>query len=272
MELLEGNRFVDAIAPVRRQSLSDVLAGWRLLRGLRADIAIDFQGLFKSALVASMARPDRIYGFHVSELRERVAALFYSSYVQTHSAHVVDKNLELAQAIGAANLLRAFPLPSGRLEGELPSGPYVISNPLAGWGSKQWPLENYKQLALMLQDQLGLTLVLNGPPQARAVLSSVPGGWPHISGISGLICATRTATAVVGLDSGPLHLAAALGKPGVGMFGPTDPGRNGPYGDTITVLRDAAAETSYKRRSQADTSMVGITPEAVFRALEERLA
>ena len=70
----------------------------------------------------------------------------------------------------------------------------------------------------------------------------------HFSGLAGLIHATRRAAAVVGVDSGPLHLAAALGKPGVAIFGPTDPARNGPYGESITVLRSPSAVTSYKRR------------------------
>jgi len=75
----------------------------------------------------------------------------------------------------------------------------------------------------------------------------------------------------VGIDSGPLHLAAALGKPGAAIFGPTDPERNGPYGGTITVLRDASAVTSYKRRKGIDPSMRQVGAEAVFEALAEKL-
>lgn len=272
VELLEGNPFLDAVAPIGRRRISEFFAAWKLLRGLQADIAIDFQGLIKSATVAAMARPDQIYGFHRSQLRERAAALFYSTYVTAHSAHVVDKNLELAGAAGAANVLRAFPLPPGRPEGDLPRGEFVLANPLAGWGSKQWPLENYARLARLIQEELGMMLVLNSAPQARPILESVDGAWPHCSGIAGLICATRAASAVIGLDSGPLHLAAALGKPGVGIFGPTDPARNGPYGDSITVLRDAQANTTYKRNTQVDDSMSSISVEAVFEALRARLA
>src|SRR5207248_3009600 len=135
---------------------------------------------------------------------------------------------DLAASAGAAATLRTFPLPPGRPEGMLPEGPYVLACPLAGWRSKQWPLDHYRQLARRLRD-LGLTLVLNGPASAFASLASVPEARPHCSGIAGLIDATRRAAAVVGVDSGPLHLAAALGKPGVAIFGPTDPARNGPY-------------------------------------------
>jgi heptosyltransferase-1 len=86
-----------------------------------------------------------------------------------------------------------------------------------------------------------------------------------------LIHATRRAAAVLGLDSGPAHLAAALAKPGVAIFGPTDPARNGPYGDTFTVLRSPGAATTYERRPEPDASMLRITPDAVFEALKARL-
>src|ERR1019366_5714626 len=78
---------------------------------------------------------------------------------------------------------------------------------------------------------------------------------PHFSGIAGLIHATRRAAAVVGVDSGPMHLAAALRKPGVAIFGPTDPAINGPYGGSLEVLRAAGAQTSYKREDFIASSM-----------------
>lgn len=271
IDLLDANPFLDAIVPITRRGLAGIFASWKRLRALRAGIAIDFQGLLKSAVTAALARPDQIFGFHRSQLRERAAALFYSTYVTAHSAHVVDRNLELAAAAGAANILHSFPLPPGRPEAALPPGEFVLANPLAGWGSKQWPLENYAHLARRIRDEFGLTLVLNGPPSAKPLLESVEGAWPHLTGIPGLICATRGASAVIGLDSGPLHLAAALARPGVALYGPTDPARNGPYGDTITVLRDARASTSYKRRPVPGESMAAIPVDAVFEALKLRL-
>jgi heptosyltransferase-1 len=82
-----------------------------------------------------------------------------------------------------------------------------------------------------------------------------------------LIYATRRAAAIVGVDSGPLHLAAALGKGGVAIFGPTDPARNGPYSDSLRVLRTPAAATTYKRGTAIDSSMRNISPDEVFEAL-----
>jgi len=269
--LLEGNPFIDRLILLERKNLRGLWEAWRVLHKMRFDFAVDFQGLAQSALVASVGRPDRIFGFHQSQVREKPAALFYSNKVRTQAAHVVDRNLELAAATGASSILRTFPLPEGSPEGELPPGDYVLASPLAGWLAKQWPPESYRALARRLESELGMPLVLNVPPDAAAWLESAPEARAHLSGVPGLIHATRRAAAVVGIDSGPLHLAAALGRPGVAIYGPTDPARNGPYGGSFTVLRSPQAATSYKRRAEIDSSMRAITPDAVFAALRERL-
>ncbi|HSB15786.1 MAG TPA: glycosyltransferase family 9 protein [Bryobacteraceae bacterium] len=270
--LIEGNPFVDEAILFERKTFSGLVSAWRELRHRRFDLAVDFQGLVKSAIVASVARPDRIYGFHQSLLRERVAALFYSNRVLAQAPHVVDRNLELASAAGASSIVSAFPVPDGTTEGELPEGGFVLANPLAGWPGKQWPLDYYSTLAGLLRRDLDLPLVLNGPPQAAGTLAQVAGPVVHLSGISGLIHATRRALAVIGIDSGPMHLAAALQKPGVAIFGPTDPSRNGPYGSSFTVLRDPAATTSYKRKKEPHPAMGRISPDDVLAALRERLS
>src|SRR5207253_3742167 len=130
-------------------------------------------------------------------------------------------------------------------------GKFVLACPVAGWGSKQWPLERYEELAALLD----VPLVVNGPPDAGPILRQIRGAEVHLSWIPGLIHATRRAHAVVGVDSGPMHLAAALAKPGVAVYGPTDPARHGPYGGSMRVLRGANAVTSYKRRAACDASM-----------------
>lgn len=269
--LLEGNPFVDRVLVMRRDTPGGLFASWRDLRAVRYDFAVDFQGLLKSALVASAARPQRIFGFHQSQVRERAAALFYSNKTISSSAHIVDKNLDLASAAGAVSIVRAFPLPAGRQESELPPGDFVLASPLAGWGAKQWPLAHYGALARRLKTELGMPLVLDGPASAHAQLAAIEDAVAHASTLSGLIYATRRAAAVVGVDSGPLHIAAALGKAGIALYGPTDPARNGPYGDTLRVLRDAGAATTYKRGSAIDASMARLSPEEVFEALRSAL-
>jgi heptosyltransferase I len=265
--LLEGNPYVDRVVAVRRKTAAGLIASWRELRSERYDVAVDLQGLMKSALTAAAARPERTFGFEAT--REAAAAVFYSDRIAVSAPHVVDRNLELAQAAGARAFVREFPLPAGAPEGDLPEGDYVLASPLAGWRAKQWPLENYARLAEILLRECGLPLVVNGPPGAP--LADIAGCRAHYSGIAGLIHATRRAAAVVGVDSGPLHLAAALAKPGVAMFGPTDPARNGPYGAPMLVMRDARAVTTYKRGTEIDDSMRRVSPEQVFEALKDVL-
>ena len=149
--LLDGNPYVDEIVLLDRRRLSSIWAARRRLFGAGFDTVFDFQGLIKSALVASAARPEAIYGFHQSQARERLSALFYSHRIRVHARHVVDRNLELAAASGAANALKSFPLPAGKPEGTLPEGPFVLASPLGGWRSKQWPLENYPKLARLVE-------------------------------------------------------------------------------------------------------------------------
>ena len=261
MPLVESNPYVDELIALDKNARS-IGAAWKKLRAGRFDLAVDLQGLTQSALVTLAAKADRIVGFHRSQVSERIASLFYSTEVTVSSAHVVDQNLELAAAAGASNIVRTFPLPEGAAEGSLPEGRFVLASPLAGWGGKQWPLEYYAEVAARLE----MPLVVNGPPDSAQVLAQVQGAHVHLSGLAGLIDATRRAHAVIGVDSGPLHLAAALSKPGVAIFGPTDPLRNGPYGGSLRVLRAADASTTYKR-DISDQEMRRLTPEAVLEAL-----
>jgi heptosyltransferase-1 len=269
--ILENNPFVDRVVEIRRDSPGTLWESWRGLRAWNYDIAVDFQGLIKSALVASLARPQRIYGFRKGETREQAATLFYSDTASSRAAHIVDKNLDLAVAAGAVSTLRVFPIPVGQSESPLPDGDFVLASPLAGWRSKQWPIEYYSELATRLHRGLGVPLVLDGPASAAPLFGQATDAVMHISSLRGLIYATRRAAAVVGVDSGPLHIADALGKPGVAIFGPTDPARNGPYGDSLQVLRARGAVTSYRRSAAIDDSMRQIAPDEVFELLQSVL-
>jgi len=265
--LLEGNPYVDSVVHLDRRTFTGLRQAWRELRAERFDFAVDFQGLVKSALVATLARPERIFGFNAESARESAASWFYSTKVPIRGYHAVERNLDLAAAAGASNILRTFPLPPGAPEAELPQDDFVLASPLAGWGAKQWPLEYYSRLAELLRRECGMPLVVDAPYPLQ-----IESAQAHVSTIPGLIHATRRATAVVGLDSGPLHLAAALGKPGVAIYGPTDPARHGPFGGSIEVLRSADAVTSYRRTPDSDPSMREITPDQVFEALVPILA
>ena len=285
--LLQRNPYLDEVLSVpleRWRKRPGSLSTWksfhgfrRRLRQRRFDLAIDFQGLLKSAAVTYFSRADRVFGFPKEMTRERLAASFYSDRVASHARHVVDQNLDLAAAVGADSGPLIFPLPPGQPGRRLPRGEFVLAAPVAGWTSKQWPPKYYAELARLLWEDRGIPLLLDCAPRDRPCIESICAAAPtgsciaHASSLDELIAATRRARAVVGVDSGPLHLAAALKAPGVAIYGQTDPARNGPYGGSFRVLRAPGAVTSHKRGPAIHSSMRQIRPEQVGDALADLL-
>lgn len=267
--LLEGNPSIARLIPYRRDSWATLRALAGELRAESYDVALDMQGLLQSAMLALISGARHRVGYGPKAAREKWASALYQSKLEPTSTHIVKRHLELVRALGATADTAPCWMPMGRPEDPLPDGPYVLAAPFAGWVSKQWPLEYYQLLAALLREH-GLTLVLNVAERDRPRVAALSGVRVHCSTIAGLIDATRRASAVLGLDSGPMHLAAALGKPGVAIFGPTDPARNGPYllhGGPIFVLRSQNAVTSYKRGNEILECMRGSTPEMVCEAL-----
>ncbi len=279
--LLNGNRTVDEVIPFplatwRRAGIgiSGVAQAWSFVSRVQStaiDIAADFQGLIKSAAVARLSGAECVIGFDATILREPLAGLLYDRRSGMSCRHVVDRNRALSAQIAGVmpSGYPTFPLPPGELCNGLPER-YVLASPQAGWGSKQWPAGHFSKLADMIWHGFGIPLVADCAPgqehHAEQIRNAAATGavLVHVSTIPQLIGATRAALAVVGVDSGPLHLAAALDKPGVAIFGPTDPSRNGPYGSSIHVIRDHDAATSYKRGNVPSRSMQGCTPAMVF--------
>ena len=285
-ELLAGNPDIDDFVsvPLRQwlpsgsRSSKSATEALRELRQDNFDLALDMQGLIKSAAVAAASNARTVAGLDHRLLREPHAALLYDRRLETARTHVVDRYRELASmATGCPPLQEPrFPLPPGELRAGLPES-YVLTSALAGWGAKQWPQERYSELAARLWIERQIPLVVDCVPgqeaHANAIRDAAPEGavQAHPSTLSQLIGATRRASAVVGVDSGPLHLAAALGRPGVAIFGPTDPARNGPCGSSMTVLRVADAAITYKRAAEPSTSMQAWSADAVYRELVPRL-
>ena len=216
--LLLGNPYIDRIVSFDRRRPDTWNAARRELRAWQYGLAVDFQGLIKSAVVARLAGARRIFGFAGGEVREAPAALLYTNRVSSAAVHRVDRALDLATAAGARTLTCESPVPPGEPEGDLPDTPFILASPFAGWGSKQWPIEYFDELGAILQKEAGIPLVVNAAPSLAQQLAELVHAQPHFSGIAGLIDATGRAAAVVGVDSGPLHLAAALRKPGRGNF------------------------------------------------------
>jgi heptosyltransferase-1 len=255
-----------------------IRASLRDLRAEKYEVAVDFQGAIRSALLAKWSGAPVIYGF--AQPRENAASLFYTRQVQAQGTHVVEQNLSLAAVVAG----RALPLPivefpqdevvehnCQRTLQALGGKDYLILNPGAGWGAKQWPVERYGHVARRLMEAAGVKSLINfGPGEeglARAAEAASGGAAVASSGsVSELIALARHARMVIGGDTGPVHLAAALGIPVVGIFGPTSPARNGPFGTRKIVLRNPSSPTTHARRKQADEAMLEISSEEVIQA------
>ncbi len=238
--------------------------GWlRAVRDMRArgyDVALDLQGLMKSALLARASGARRIVGFSIWHLREKTARPFYSEVGDTAAEtgnddaagqeHVIRKNLRLLRAVGVETDVIEFPLRSqhsvvvDEIRNETGDAPLVLLNPGAAWPNKRWPADRFGAVAAFLRDVRGMrSVVLWGPgeaPLAHAVVEASAGAalLAPPTRLADLLELSRAAGLMVSGDTGPLHIAAAAGTPILGIFGPTDPGRNGPFApDDLVVSR-----------------------------------
>ena len=289
-ELLDGNPYLSRVVDLdtlqwRKNLLSPKVwnaarTTFSALRGARYDYALDLQGAIKSAVSCGLSGAREVLGFEKRLLREPACAFLYTRQVDSEAAHVVDANLALAAALGADTPVIRFPLPDGDplcLPPGLIQQSFAVFNPGAGWGAKCWPPEYYAKLADLLQQEFSLQVVLNGGPDeerlARQVKDACRAANPqvYVGNLTGLIALLRRSRLMVGADTGPLHLAAALDIPTVGLFGPTDPARNGPYGSRHRSLRPPNAQTSYRHSASDSGAMRQIRPEDVAEAIRELL-
>jgi heptosyltransferase-1 len=287
--LLAGNPEINDVIPLHRSRWSGVSACVRQLRRRKYDCAIDFQGLYKSALLARLSGARRRIGFAIELLRESGAAWFYTERVRSTARHIVDQNLALAQHLGAEKGEARFPLAITdeaerfvRMQlGSKGGKKFFVMSPGGGWMSKCWPAEQYGHLhrrLMSLYSFAGWRGVVNYGPGERKLAKAVRlvAGESDPLLFSGelpqLMALLRRTEFFVGGDSGPLHLAVALGTPVVGLYGPTDPARNGPYSRSDIVVRNAQEEeTTYKRDNSPALSMRSITVDQVVAAVQRRL-
>jgi lipopolysaccharide heptosyltransferase I len=285
--LLEGNPDLNDIVTLPNSSISAFFKCGKRLRENNYTTVFDVQGLYKSALLAKLTRVKPRIGYSFSFAREGLASLLYNKRVKPVSAHMVDQNLELAAAAGAKIEGARFPLniPSeaqsavSQFLATTKISRYVVLSPGGGWLSKLWPPDRFGELALKLWETHGLRIIVNcGPGEAELaeiVVANATFALPIIVqyGIAEMMALLRGAELVVAADSGPLHLANALGTPVVGLYGPTSPDRNGPYGGRDIALRNVDdSETTYKRENEYSESMFSITVDQVMDAVEKRLS
>jgi len=261
-----------------REIWTEVMASIRDLRQPGYDVAIDFQGAFRSAVVARWSGAPTVYGF--VEPCENVASLFYTRQINAVGTHVIEQNTSLASALAGQTLAvqnAKFPCDENgeraikRLLDDKRLNQFAILNPGAGWGAKRWPVGRYGAVAKRLAQVKELRSIVNfGPGEeslARAVEDACDAAAVTVSvSVTELIMLTRRASLFIGGDTGPMHLAAALGVPVVGIFGPTSPERNGPFKTRSIVLRSQLSPTTHARIQTPDEGMLTIMPEDVVAA------
>lgn len=277
-------------APFSDKTWKEAWGAWRATRGAKYQLVVDFQGAVRSAIMARSIGAESVVGFE--RPREHAASVFYTHTVEAAGAHVIEQNTELAGAIAGVPAQVPeieFPLDAAaeescqrrlRLHGVRQ---FAILNPGAGWEGKQWPAERYGEVARGLAS-MGLRCLINfGPGEeelARAATGASAGAAEAVpSSLSELIAFSRRAQLFIGGDTGPMHLAAALGVPVVALFGPTSPTRNGPLGTQCVVLRNSLSSTTEtaaraaarSSRKHPDAGLLAISAQQVLEAARQLL-
>ncbi len=285
--LLEGHPALDRLIAIPRGWLKSPGTVWRVRRELRQfapDIVIDVQGLTRSAVAARLSGAKRRIGFGCKKGRE-LSRWLNTEFVRSTAAHIIDANLELLRTLGIERPEVRFDLPETeedrqsceRILGRLgQGGPFAVVNVGAGWASKLWRMDRYAVVAHHLSQRYGVpTIVVWAGAEERAAAEEVvaKSGFcakmaPDTS-LRELAALCRRATLFIGSDTGPLHLAAAVGTPCVGLYGPMPAERNGPYGPQHIALQKARFEgTGRGRRKAPRTLMDAITAQDVSTACD----
>jgi len=295
--LVQSSGLASKICTTETRSVSSLMKTIREIRATSFDTAIDYQGLWKSASLPFLAGVKRRIGFSSESVREFGVPLLYTDRVRATSAHVVDQNGELSKRAGAQNGVANFRLDAPPLHHEELSKVFlghdmenhVVLSPGGGWRSKCWLPERFGALCKKIFESLSLRCVINyGPGEedlaAKVRAASRDAAPVLFNGELGpLMSILRAAICVVGGDTGPLHLAVALGTPVVALFGPTNPARNGPYRNPSStasaaqsshrqypqdiVLRAPNVVTTHRRQHRTHPSMLEIQVDAVFEAV-----
>jgi len=271
--------------PLSGKTLSQIKELRRELRAAQYDAVLDLQGAIRSAVIGRMSGCIRRIG--EERPREWPANWFFTERIATHGAHVIEQDVELARAVAGDPLEVVEPLlpvdPAAEswcgdwlAERVAPAGawPLALLTPGAGWGAKRWPPERYAAVAKGLKDR-GMQVLVNAAPGEEELAAPITEGGAAIAvttTLPQLIALTRRIALCVGGDTGPLHLASALGRPVVGIYGPTDPSRNGPYGTRARVLRSPDSRRDHTRRDAPEPGLLTIAPEDVLKAADELMA
>jgi len=291
--VLAGHPALDEVWPVPRPRLGNGLFlknlrdGLQIARRLRKepfDLVIDLQGLLKSALWVALARSPRKLGY------DRTREFSYLALTERlvpfdREAHAVWRYLNLARRLGAPadppRLRFGLPLTEDidNLISPEKGRPLVVLHPGARWPTKLWPADHWARLAEWLTREHGFQVVVTGSPgdrdlageivaQADAPLLNLAGR----TSLAELAALFHRARLAVTTDTGPMHLAAALGTPVAAIFGPTAPWRTGPFGQGHEVVRlPLPCSPCFRRRCPEPRCLTDLPVSAAQEAVEKIL-
>ncbi|MFA6411518.1 MAG: lipopolysaccharide heptosyltransferase II [Syntrophales bacterium] len=309
-DLIESHPYLDRVLVSRRKhwqqdmakgnfskNIKEIRLFVAALRDRNYDLVIDFHGLFKSAVLVWLSGGTRKLGFHSMQ---EGSGLFYTEKIpEDMGKHAVDRYLDFPAYLGAksgkANGVNTpeFLIPSDDRNIQKVSAllskshldinePFVAINPVALWDTKLWRQDRFAMLADRIAGELDIPVVITGSahekPYAESILKKVKVKTAKFLDLAGqttlkdLACLYRQAAVVVTTDSGPMHIAAAVGTPVVALFGPTDPRRTGPYGFGHTVIRKTLpCSPCFLKQCPTRGCMEGITVEEVLEGVKEKL-
>jgi heptosyltransferase I len=285
VDLVSSSGLATEIWPLDSRDLSSVRRILGKLRASKWTVAIDYQGLWKSAFLPFFGGISNRIGFSSATIREFGVPILYSDSVRCQTTHIADQNGELSARAGAKQPVAEVHLKvndssATRVRADLAReglDSYVVLSPGGGWRAKCWPSDRFGALCQKIRTEIGLPCVVNYGPGEESLVTEVKSNSgssqpvPYDGEMGSLMALLRGARCIVGGDTGPLHLAVALGTPAVALFGPTDPTRNGPYPPGQLVLRSPNAVTTYGRSNVADPSLLDLSVDAVFAAVKQRL-
>lgn len=285
--LLEGHPMIHRLWVIRKDSwkkiqnagktIQEVRILFRQLKQEKFDLVIDLQGLLRSGIITGATGSPLRIGF--KEAREGSRVFYTDSVEGGRNIHAVDRYLKIAAHLGCDVSDIRFPLPPVESPSACSLQPAAMNNldryavlvPGARWETKKWPADNFGRLASLLP----IRTVIIGSRADRVIADKIVSLSRGMSislagntGLKDLVDIMRGAQFVVSNDSGPMHIAAALGIPVFAIFGPTDPLRTGPYGKGHTVIRsDTSCSPCFKKACNDIKCLKKISANEVFKII-----
>lgn len=287
-QIFTVNTFKWRKKPYHKTTWRQIRHKFSQLRKENFDLAMDFQGLIKSAFMGWLSGAKRRIGFGANSLREPLGRIFYHQTISAKQKkpHIIFKNLSLLTSLDINETEIKFPPFVGKTDKEFASlcikrlklNRYAIINPGAGWYCKQWQINKYAALADKLVSEYNLDVLISWGPGEKKLASRLKNNMKNKStvlfptSILQLAALIDKASLFIGSDSGPLHLATALQTPVIGLLGPTDPERNGSFNHRdIIISKDLDCSPCYKKNCDKPICMESISVDEVLHAVDRRL-